>query len=160
MTKRFGTREAIHYVAQNLDANVRTSGAVSFAEDTVPGRPGMYVISIFSYSKCIGRIYWGFEHTPNSAGAGDRITRKATHYTCNNTKWSVTTSKHQTWLGGALAIHQKGAIELVEGPNETANAIALEKAMEHGWLKVTPGLGGVPERILTSREMDDAEVPR
>lgn len=149
--KRLGTREAIHHVIKHLDVNVRTSGAASFSEDAHPDRAGLYVLKVWSYNMCIGAFCWGYETAPSGCA-----TRKLTHYTLNHDKRSITTSKHQTWLAGALALHQKDAIELVEGPDPTANVVALERAMECGWLKVR---GTIPaERILTSVELE--LVPR
>jgi hypothetical protein len=51
-------------VVKNLDANVTTSGAVSFTEDKDPDREGAYLIRVYSYAMCIGRILWGFEESP------------------------------------------------------------------------------------------------
>ncbi len=154
LNMRLGTREAIHHVVKNLDANVTTSGAVSFTEDKATDREGAYLIRVYSYAMCIGRILWGFKQTPtpqvNPHCAA--LTRKVIYFTLNREKRSITTTKHQTWLAGALAIHQRDALELVEGPDDTENKVALDKAMEHGWLKVD---GATMQRIITSREVSD-----
>jgi hypothetical protein len=146
---RLGTREAIHHVVKNLDASVRTSGAVSFTEDPSSDRLNAYLIRVYSYSMCIGRILWGFEQTPGKYSDG--LKRRIIYFSLNREKRSITTSKHQTWLAGALAIHQREALELVEGKDSTMNKVALDRAQEHGWLKVD---GATAKRIITSREQE------
>jgi hypothetical protein len=83
------------------------------------------------------------------------LTRRIIYYSLNREKRSITTTKHQTWLAGALAIHRKDALELVPCDDEASNKVALDRAQERGWLKVD---GATTERILTSRETHMADA--
>ena len=92
--KRMSTRAAIYYAVQHLTAAVKTSGAVSFANELIGwgfGEDGPKVqhLVVYSYSTPIGGVFITADGRPMLTWqTGD--------------KFSVTTSKHQSWLAGAL----------------------------------------------------------
>lgn len=91
---RLSTRNAIYHNVRTLTAQARTSGAVSFAMLEDFPLPGQRMLQVSSYAEDIG----GVLIADNKAVCCWRTSRK----------WSITTSKHQSWLWGALAIEQKG----------------------------------------------------
>jgi hypothetical protein len=129
-TMRLGTREAIHHAIRHLDATVRTSGAVSFTEDPVHGREGMYVLKVWSYSMCLAEVYWAFHPVQVVAG---QVKREPIAVVVHTERRSVTTSKHQTWTFGSINMHWPHAL-IVEGTDDDAqNTVAIDKAQHLGW---------------------------
>lgn len=127
---RKGTRDAIYHAVEHLTDNVRTSGAVSFG--FVHVRTGMQKLCVYSYSMCIAELY-----------VQDRQAIP-TYIVLFRERRSVTTSKHQSWVGGAVNRYWPGVL-LVEGCSiEASNCVAADKAMELGW-------GGIDAMTLERR---------
>lgn len=137
--KRLGTREAIRHAVQYMDALVKTSGAVSFTDEAVPHRQGLYSLKVYSYSMCIAEFWYGFE--PQAAGEhSDRhsimVKRKPITIFVNREKRSTTTSKHQSWLYGSINTFCPNTLLVESSGDQSQDMVAADKAVDHGWLGI------------------------
>jgi len=121
--KRMGTREAINYCIENLSADVRTSGAVSFQQQYLPwgSNPEMLCVCIYSYSMLVAVLVCGNDPFPSAA-------------IVNAEKRSVTTSRHQVWVLGAISRRWPRTLVVYGDPKDwPAIRVAHDKAKEAGW---------------------------
>jgi hypothetical protein len=78
----------------------RSGGSVHADVMTLPNGERTY--SLFSYAEAICRVTWRLHYPSVNATTGQWKLKEVWR---NHTRYSVTTSKHQTWTGGAYATY-------------------------------------------------------